>query len=106
MSAMNDGDGQAAQRLKRRDIGVRVRVIGIVDQRAVINDISPERMLPSLLEQADSGRRVSGRVDLETEIAKNDHVAIGEGDAGRAPARSGSVRLTSLRESGRTSFVA
>jgi hypothetical protein len=27
MSAVNGGDGQAAQRLKRRDIGVRVRVI-------------------------------------------------------------------------------
>ena len=42
MSAMNEGDGQAAQRLKRRDIGVRVRVMGIVDQRAVINDIAGE----------------------------------------------------------------
>ena len=76
---MNDGDGQAAQRLKRRDIGVRVRVIGIVDQRAVINDIAGEDATRRLLEQADSSRRVSGRVDLETEIAENDHVAIGEG---------------------------
>ena len=84
MSAMNDGDGQAAQRLKRRDIGVRIRVIGIVDQRAVINDIAGEDATRRLLEQADSGRRVSGRVDLETEIAENDHVAIGEGTLGGA----------------------
>jgi hypothetical protein len=79
---MNDGDGQAAQRLKRRDIGVRVRVIGIVDQRAVINDIAGEDATRRLLEQADRSRRVSGRVDLETEIAENDHVAIGEGTLG------------------------
>ena len=60
MSAVNGGDGQAAQRLKRRDLGIRVRVMGIVDQRAVINDIAGEDATRRLLEQADSGRRCPG----------------------------------------------
>lgn len=50
----------------------------IVDQPAVIDNVAGEKDTRRLVEQADTARRASGRVDLETAIAEVDYVAIGE----------------------------
>ena len=98
MSAVNDGDGQAAQRLKRLDIGVRVRMVSIVDQRAAIDDVAGEEDTRRPLEQADTTRRVSGGVDdLETTIAEVDYIVLGERRWAGAGQGTKSLRSSPLR---------
>ncbi len=100
---MNDGDGQAAQRLKRLDIGVRVRMVSIVDQRAVIDDVAGEEDTRRPLEQADTTRRVSGVWTTSKRRSPRSTTSCSARDAGPVPGKSGSARLTSLPGTGRTS---
>lgn len=63
MPAMNDGYRQLAQALEGLDIGRDVGVIGIVDQRPVINNVARQEEPGSLLEKTDSAGGMAGRVD-------------------------------------------
>src|SRR5262245_35911814 len=79
MAAMNHAYAQGAEPLHGREIVVAVRVIGVVDQRTVIDSVAREEDAGRALEQADAAGGMAGRVDdLESAIAEIHDVAVVE----------------------------
>ena len=83
MAAMDHAHGQGAEPLHGREIVVAVRVIGVVDQRAVINDVAGKEDAGRALEQADAAGGMARRVDdLERSAAEVNDIAVLDRPAG------------------------
>ena len=79
MSAVHDGDRQRAQPLHGLQVGIDVRPLELVEQRAVVDRVSREQDPGLGLPQTDAARRVPGKVhDLERAVADVDDVAVVE----------------------------
>ena len=80
---MHDRDGEAAHLLQRRQIVADVGMIGVVDQRPVIDDVARQQDAGLPLVERDAARRMARRVDhLEGAVAEIDDVAVFENAAG------------------------
>ena len=79
VAAVHDGHGKRAQAVQRLDIDRDVGMIGIIDQRSVIDDVARQEGAGLLLEQADAAGRMARRVDdLEGAVAQVDDIALFE----------------------------
>ena len=69
--------------LERRDVIALQRVIGVVDQRSVIDDVAGEQRARRRFPQRDAAGGMAGRVDdLEGAVAQVDDVALVQDPAG------------------------
>src|SRR5262245_25557728 len=79
MAAMDDLDGKAAEHCHGGGVISAIGVIGIIDQRAVIDDVAGEEDAGPCLEERDAARRVSRGVDdLEGAVSEIDQIAMAE----------------------------
>ena len=78
MATVDDGYGKAAKADQGFHIGVDVGMPGVVDQRAVVDDVTGEENSSGFLEEADATGGVAGRVDdFEVAVAEiNDFVVF------------------------------
>src|SRR4051794_32374130 len=75
--AVDDRDRQSPQPLQRFHIDGDVRVVGIIDERPVIDDITRDEDAGPGLEQPDAAGRVTRRMDdLEGAVAEVEDVAL------------------------------
>ena len=72
MAAMHDRDIEIAHGEQRLDIVVDVGVIGVVDQRAVIDDVAGQQDAGLLLVERDAAGRMAGRVDRPRRRGRRD----------------------------------
>ena len=83
VAAMYDRHVEAAHALERRQIVADLGMIGVVDQRPVIDDVARQEHAGLALEERDPARRVARRVDdLEGAVAEIDDVAVLQDAAG------------------------
>lgn len=79
MAAVDDGCGEAAQADQGFRIGFDVGMPGVVDQRAVVDDVTGEENSSGFLEEADAAGGVAGRVDdFEVAVAEINDVVVFE----------------------------
>ncbi|MPL83908.1 hypothetical protein SDC9_29867 [bioreactor metagenome] len=79
MPAMHHPHRQPGKALHRAQVILGVRVIGLFDQRAVIDDVARDQHAARRFPQRDAARGMARRVDhLELPVAQIDDVAIGQ----------------------------
>lgn len=84
MAAVDDGYGQSAKSVHRCHVVLAVGVIGIVDQRAVVDDVAGEECAAGFFEEADAaGGMARGVDDFEMAVTEIDDIAMGEQALGR-----------------------
>src|SRR5215208_4781804 len=77
MPAMHNADIERAQVLQRCGVVFGVRMIGVVDERSIVNDVSRQEHSACGFEQAYSAGRMARRMnDLENTISQVNQLAV------------------------------
>ena len=85
VAAVDDGHGQSAEAFHRCRIIFAVGMIGIVDQRTVVDDVAGEEYAAGFFEEANAARGMAGGVDdLEMPVTEINDLAVGQQALGRS----------------------